>query len=328
MSPDFSVVICAYDERRWNLLRQAVSSVGEQTLPPHEVIVVIDHNDSLVARARRGLPHVRVVPSSGPRGLRGARNTGVHAATANHVAFLDDDAYATKQWLELLAKPFSDDDVAGVGGSAWPIWEGGRPSWFPPEFEWVVGCNHREMPFRQNDVRNLWGVNMSFRRDLLLTIGGFRIGYSCDETELCIRLRQRWPGKRLVLLPEARVMHHVRKSRTTVRRFLTRCYYEGGSKAVISRLLGARDALSSERRYTWETLPRGVGRGIADFVLDHDPHGLARAGLIVGGLATTTAGYAVGQLMPARAARRRGWDGELGGRPSPRPDGDGSEGAR
>jgi hypothetical protein len=249
-------------------------------------------------------------------------------ATANHVAFLDDDAYATNQWLELLAKPFSDDGVAGVGGSAWPIWEGGRPSWFPPEFEWVVGCTDGGMAFGQDDVRNLWGVNMSFRRDLLLAIGGFRIGYSCDETELCIRLRQRWPDKRLVLLPEARVMHHVRKSRTTVRRFLTRCYYEGGSKAVISRLLGAGDALSSERRYAWKVLPRGVGRGIADFALDHDPHGLARAGLIVGGLATTTAGYAVGHLMPNRTARRRGWDGELDGRPSVRPDGDGSEGAR
>jgi GT2 family glycosyltransferase len=328
MTRDFSVVICAYDERRWNLLRQAVSSVGEQTLPPHEVIVVVDHNDSLLARARRDLPHVRVVRSSGPRGLHGARNTGVHAATANHVAFLDDDAYATKRWLELLAKPFSDDDVAGVGGPAWPIWEGGRPSWFPPEFEWVVGCHHRGMSFGQNEVRNLWGVNMSFRRDLLLTIGGFRIGIYCDETELCIRLRQRWPGKRLVLLPEARVMHHVGKSRTTVRRFLERCYYEGGSKAVLSRHLGARDALASERRYTWEILPRGVGRGIADFVLDHDPHGLARAGLIVGGLATTTAGYAVGHLMPTRTARRRGWVGELGGRPSSRPYGDEGEGAR
>jgi hypothetical protein len=32
--------------------------------------------------------------------------------------------------------------------------------------------------------------------------------------------------------------------------------------------------------------------------------------------------------MPTRAARRRGWDGELGGRTSSRPDGDGSEGAR
>jgi hypothetical protein len=244
------------------------------------------------------------------------------------VAFLDDDAYATKRWLELLAQPFSDDDVAGVGGPAWPIWEGGRPSWFPPEFEWVVGCTDGGMAFGQNDVRNLWGVNMSFRRDLLLMIGGFRIGIYCDETELCIRLRQRWPGKRLVLLPEARVLHHVVKSRTTVRHFLTRCYYEGGSKALLSRLLGARDALSSERRYAWKILPRGVGRGIADFALDHDPHGLARAGLIVGGLATTTAGYAVGHLMPNRTARRRGWNGELGGRPSSQPRGDGSEGAR
>jgi glucosyl-dolichyl phosphate glucuronosyltransferase len=310
MSANFAVVICAYDEGRWDRLHEAVRSVHQQTLPPQEVVVVVDHNDSLLARARRELKNVLVVENSETRGLRGARNSGMSAATASHVAFLDDDAQASERWLEFLAGPYEDPDVAGVGGSTVPVWEGGRPRWFPHEFEWVVGCTHRGIPLIRQEVRNLWGGNMSFRRKLVLAVGGFRIGYSCDDTELCIRLRQRLPRKRFILIPEAKVMHHVDRSRITVGRFLSRCYFEGGSKAVISRLVGAQDALASERRYTREVLPSAVRQEIIGFVSGRDRAGIARACVIIAGLASAAAGYGVGQLAPARAARKRGWNGD------------------
>jgi len=317
---EFAVVICTYTAERWGRLCDAVRSVQQQTLLPREVIVVVDHNDALLAQARRELEGVVVVANSEPRGLRGARNSGLNAATASHVAFLDDDAQATERWLELLAGPYEDPDVAGVGGLTLPVWDGGRPRWFPPEFEWVVGGAYRGMPLVRQDVRNLWGGNMSFRRDLVSEIGGFRIGYSCDDTELCIRLRQRWASKRFIFLPEAKVLHHVERSRMTKTRFLSRCYFEGGSKAVLTRLAGARDGLASERRYTREVLPNGLKHGVVDFAWRLDPAGMARTMMIIGGFASAVIGYVLGHATPARTARKRGWDGEpLGkfGRPAP-----------
>lgn len=314
MSLDFSVVICTYAGERCSQLRDAVRSVQQQTLPPSQVIVVVDHNESLLARARRELHGVQVVENADASGLRGARNSGLRAATASCVAFLDDDAQATERWLEFLAEPYEDPEVAGVGGLTQPVWDGGRPSWFPPEFDWIVGGAYRGMSLERQEVRNLWGGNMSFRRDLVTTIGGFRIGYSCDDTELCIRLRQRWPSKRFIFVPEAGVLHHVDRSRLTVSRFLARCYFEGGSKAVISRLVGAHDGLASERRYTREVLPQGLKRGVADFANRSDPAGMARAAMIVGGFASAASGYVLGQVTPARTARRRGWSGEPMGR--------------
>jgi glycosyltransferase involved in cell wall biosynthesis len=310
VSLDFAVVICAYASERWSRLCEAVRSVQRQTLAPREVIVVVDHNESLLARARRELDGVLVAENSEAPGLRGARNSGLNAATASCVAFLDDDAQASERWLEFLAEPYEDPEVAGVGGLTHPVWEGGRPSWLPHEFEWVVGGAYRGMSVARQEVRNLWGGNMSFRRELVTTVGGFRIGYSCDDTELCIRLRQRWPSKRFVFIPEAAVLHHVDRSRMTVRRFLSRCYFEGGSKAVISRLVGARDGLASERRYTREVLPKGLRHGVVDFAWRSDPAGLARAALIVAGLASAAAGYSVGRFTPVRAARKRGWNGK------------------
>jgi GT2 family glycosyltransferase len=309
MTADFAVVICTYDETRWEMLFAAVDSVREQSLRPREVIVVVDHNEPLKERARKDLDGVVVVENGEDPGLRGARNSGLHAATASLVAFLDDDARASARWLEALAEPYFDPDVAGVGGATVPAWEGGQPAWFPPEFDWVVGCTYRGMSLQRQEVRNVWGGNMSFRRELVVATGGFRIGYSCDDTELCIRIRQQLPGKRFIFVPEARVVHYVNRSRMTVRRFLSRCYFEGGSKAVLSRLVGVEDGLAAERRYTREVLPRGVNQSLRDFAFRRDPNGIARAGLILGGLAAATAGYGAGRLAPTRAARKRGWNG-------------------
>jgi GT2 family glycosyltransferase len=309
MSADFAVVIGTFHERRWVRLSEAVASLRRQTLPPREIVVVVDHNRALLRRAARELEDVLVVENREPRGLRGVRNSGLEAASASYVAFLDDDARAPEHWLELLAGPYDDPEVAGVGGPSLPVWESGRPSWFPEEFDWVVGCTYRGMPLARQEVRNLWGNNMSFRRELVVALGGFRIGYSCDETELCIRLRQRWPEKRLILVPEARIMHHVEGSRTTIRRFVWRCYFEGGSKAVIAALLGATDALASERVYTREVLPHAVRRSIGEFVSGRDRAGVARAGCILAGLTAAAVGYGVGRIAPARAAMKRGWNG-------------------
>jgi glycosyltransferase involved in cell wall biosynthesis len=307
---DVSVVICAHDEARWSLITRAVSSVENQDLRAAETIVVIDHNRRLLARAHSELARATVVENSEPRGLGGARNSGVDACSGDVVAFLDDDAVASPHWLTFLAQPYEDPSVAAVGGSIEPLWDGGRPSWFPPEFDWVVGCSYKGMPTVAQEVRNLFGCNMSYRRDLVNALGNFRLGYGCDETELCIRLRTQWPSRRILYVPDAQVFHHVSADRARLRYFLRRCYFEGGSKAVVALLAGSRLGLSAERHYTRTMLPKGVVAGLGGFIQGQDVDGLARAGSILAGLTATTAGYVCGRLSASRAAHRRGWCGE------------------
>src|SRR5712691_10586334 len=138
-----SVIICAYTEDRWNDLVAAVGSVQRQTLPPDEIIVVIDHNPSLLERAREHLASVVVVENTEARGLSGARNSGIAVAQSRIVAFLDDDAIATPDWLMLLSEGFIDPQVLGTGGPVTPLWLERVPAWLPEEFYWVVGCTYR-----------------------------------------------------------------------------------------------------------------------------------------------------------------------------------------
>ena len=307
----FSVVVCAYTEARWDALVAALRSVRDQSYPALETIVVVDHNTSLLERARSGLSGVTVVENSESRGLGGARNSGLGAAGGEIVAYLDDDALASSGWLAQLAAAYADPLVAGAGGAIEPIWEGERPSWFPDEFAWVVGCTYRGLPESDAPVRNLIGCNMSYRRKLLAALGGFRLGYGCDETELCLRLANRWPERVLLYVPAASVRHRVPAGRGRWRHFRSRCYFEGRSKAVVTWLAGASEGLASERAYTLRTLPQGVLRGLADAVLRRDPSGAGRAAAIAAGLAVTTAGYVSGRLGVERAARERGWEPTL-----------------
>jgi glycosyltransferase involved in cell wall biosynthesis len=298
---DVSVVVCAYTDQRWDDLRAALRSLRSQTAPPGEIVVVIDHNDALLDRVRRAAPDVTAVANAERRGLSGARNTGVAAARGAVLAFLDDDAVAERDWLERLVAAYRDPAVIAAGGPAEAAWDAGRPRAFPAEFDWVVGCTYRGLPTRTGPVRNPVGANMSFRREVFETVGGFRNGIGrvgtrpvgCEETELCIRARTRFPDGVVLFEPTARVRHRVPRSRAGWSYFRSRCYAEGLSKALVTRAAGTGPGLASERRYALRTLPAGATRGLGDAVRG-DLAGLARTAAILAGLVLTTAGYLVG----------------------------------
>ena len=303
--PTISVVLCTYTERRWDDLVEAVESLPTQTRPPDEIVVVVDHNPALLARARNALTNIRVIENTGPQGLSAARNNGIAAARGNLIMFLDDDAVAEPDCLARLVAWCDRPNVLGAGGRADPIWLSPRPLWFPEEYAWVVGCSYRGLPENAKPIRNLFGGCMLLRRDVLEAVGGFRtdlgrvgtLPAGCEETELCIRARQRSPQGFFVFEPQAAIGHKVPASRLQLGYFLARCFGEGRSKARVAAVVGTQDGLATERDYVWRTLPRGVARGLADLVLHLDVFGLARAAMIVLGLAATATGYARGVLM-------------------------------
>jgi glucosyl-dolichyl phosphate glucuronosyltransferase len=294
--PEVSVVICAYTERRWDDLVAAVESAAAQGASA-EVVLVIDHNPALLERAKSRWPEHRVLPNSGAQGLSGARNTGTEAAEHDLVAYLDDDARADALWLAPLVEAIDAPDVVGVGGRAEPVWPDRQPPFLPRELNWIVGCTFTGQPTSLAEVRNVMGCSMLFRRAPVLEVGGFstdtgRVGsipLGGEETDLCIRLRRADADRRILFEPRSFVNHRVSPDRVRWAYLVRRSFYEGVSKAVLSRRLGAGDALASERRYSTVVLPRAVVRSL----LRGRP--VAAAGIIVA-FAATVAGYLYGPL--------------------------------
>jgi glycosyltransferase involved in cell wall biosynthesis len=300
-----SVIVCAHTEKRWALLIETVESLLRQTTPARQLILIIDNNADLLRRCQQEFSHqgVLVAANSGS-GLSDARNTGVAmlAPDVDIVAFIDDDAVAAPDWITQHVAAYDDADEAHIisaGGYIVPRWESTRPSWFPDEFNWVVGCSYRGSPTTRQYVRNGIGCNMSFRRKAFENGRGFKLGrkggtvaINNDDTEFCIRLAQEVPGAKVLYLPDARVDHFVPIGRTSVKFFLERCYSEGRSKAILTQMVGSDQSLSNERTYTLNTLPAGVLRGIGDGIRLQFS-GFARAAMIVLGLCSTGLGFAL-----------------------------------
>ncbi|UCF08770.1 MAG: glycosyltransferase family 2 protein [Thermoplasmata archaeon] len=257
-----SVVICTYSIDRLGYIEKTLKSLSAQTEKPFEIILVLDENKNLIKSAQARLSslssQLRILTTGEP-GLSKARNKGVLNATGDIIAFIDDDAFADDRWLEQLTQPYVDPKVMCVGGKIVPLWDGGRPSWFPEELDWIIGCTYKGHPKRTCQVRNVIGCNMSFRKVVFDKVGVFedRIGrvgkklLAGEEMEFCLRMARKLPEAKIVYEPTAIVNHYVPLERKRLNYILKRAYSEGISKAFISRHDGknTEKELSTENKY-------------------------------------------------------------------------------
>jgi glycosyltransferase involved in cell wall biosynthesis len=308
-----TVVVCTYSEDRWEGLLSCIASLRRQTRPPAKVIVVVDRNPALLHRIRSALPDVLALDNDAFPGAGGARNAGIAKVETEFVAFLDDDAEALPRWLEDHLEAYDDPRTAGTGGALEPAWETKRPGWFPPEFDWVVGCTYRGMPTRGGTIRNAISANMTARTSILRGVGGFRPDFGKvgsvslpEDTDLGIRVLKAFPSHHWRYRPTATALHRVPSQRATLAYFCRRCRHEGAGKAQLASYVGAAEGLSSEREYTHRALPRAVARGISEFALGRDTDGLLRSAAILLGFALTASSYVAARgLAAVRAAWNR-----------------------
>lgn len=299
-----TVVICCFTEQRRQQTVTAAQSALDQLLPGESLIVVVDNNSSLQSDLSNTLDRrITVVPNQFEQGLSGARNTGLHWACGDVMVFLDDDAVLHENSLERVREVFGGRDVVAVGGAVEAEWQTGEaPTWFPREFGWVVGCDYRGLPGDGQSIRNPIGAAMAVRRDALTEINGFspelgRVGtlpVGCEETLMGVSLRQRFPHLQIIRDTTFRVAHHIPAARMTFTYFVRRCFHEGVSKAVLSRISGHQLALSSERDYTTRILTSGLW---------HSRTNPLRALALIAGFAVTALGFTSGTVRQFRSRK-------------------------
>lgn len=104
MAPRFSVIIPVYNVEDY--LRQCVCSVLEQTFQDLEIIVIDDVSRDSSLQIARELAEkhssIRLIEHTVNKGLGGARNTGIDAATGEYLLFLDSDDYLQPETLKKL----------------------------------------------------------------------------------------------------------------------------------------------------------------------------------------------------------------------------------
>ena len=202
--PKISVVVCTYNGA--TTIRDTLEGLLTVDYPNYEIIVINDGSTDQTAEIAGQYPFQVITTEN--CGLSCARNRGIDAATGEIVAFIDDDAYPDKHWLQYLAYSYQTTDHGGIGG----------PNILPPNDGPIATCvaNSPGGPVHvlttDELAEHIPGCNMSFRRDVLLEIGGFDPIYRTagDDVDLCWRVQH--TGRTIGFHPAATVWHHRRNS--------------------------------------------------------------------------------------------------------------------
>jgi len=257
-----SVVVCTHSTNNYQNLMEAVDSLLEQTHREMEIIIVVDGNKELYERIVKvygARDNIKIVATEESLGAFGAGNVGVKTARGDVIAFTDDDAIAERRWVESLVDTYEKLDAISVGGKILPIWASGKPDYFPEELYWLVGVTHEEFAeVKVVEVRNTFGPNMSFRREVFKEIGLFneKLGFAKRgtsymqgaEPEFALRMKQKL-GQGVMYNPEAIVYHKIPPSKVKVKMLLRRAFYQGYSKALLRKLNPSADSIVTERSY-------------------------------------------------------------------------------
>ncbi|WP_121740999.1 glucosyl-dolichyl phosphate glucuronosyltransferase [Natronorubrum halophilum] len=269
-----SVVICTYAMDRYDVFSKCVDSVLAQTYDPLEVVIVVDGNDDVFDRVRTDYAAhdtVNVHCNDVNQGISYSRTRGAELATGDVVAFIDDDAVAEDDWVAQLARMYDETDAVAVGGHAKPDWVTEKPDFFPEEFYWLVGCDERGMGEHMEELRNTYGSNISFRREVFLNVGGYdentgRHGdrhIQAHEAPVCIRMANKY-GKGVVYNTEAVVHHKLFDYRGDFRWLVFRSFWQGYSKRIMDLLLP--EASGDKNQYLKRLMLEFVPSRLSDLV--------------------------------------------------------------
>jgi cellulose synthase/poly-beta-1,6-N-acetylglucosamine synthase-like glycosyltransferase len=214
-----AVVIPTY--RRPDDLLRCLAALDAQRRPVDEIVLVVRESDAatrhVIATATASSPVIRAV-CVGDVGTVTARVMGLHASTADVIAYIDDDTAPHPDWSARIVAHFaSDPRLGGLGGRDWLHENGGRVDgaattvgvvrWFGRS----VG-NHHLGVGSAREVDFLKGANMIFRRAALLQTDpeGRLRGRGAEEYDdwLLSALVKR-AGWKLVYDPAVGVDHHL-----------------------------------------------------------------------------------------------------------------------
>lgn len=244
-----------------------------------------------------------------PRGaghMTASRNEGLLRATGDVIAFIDDDVNVHVGWLSGLLQAFADPMVDAVAGRTCNQTPGEESAGVEaigrvlPNGD-LTG-NFAADPGSLVAVDHGIGANMSFRREVLAHLGGFRddfrgIGGVREDTDVFLRLRAL--GRRAVFAPDAAVDHigapHVRGRRFDYR-------YNFFLRYNHALLLARNFGLGSREFQNWAV---GEIRGETKSSQPNVLRRAARAGVRIGGvIAGAVASLPKARWQPVDPVRR------------------------
>jgi GT2 family glycosyltransferase len=223
--PALSVIICAHNQE--STLDECLRHTCALDYPDLEVLVVDDGSTDRTATIAHRYPRARLL-SIPHGGLSVARNHGLAASRGDVVAYLDADAYPSREWPYYLVLGLDAPTVGAVGGPNIPPPDEG------PAAQAVARSPGGPLHVLLSDDRaeHVPGCNMAFVRDVLEEVGGFDPVYTAagDDVDVCWKVLDR--GYEIGFHPAALVWH---RRRDSLRGYLRQQRGYGRAEALVER---------------------------------------------------------------------------------------------
>jgi glycosyltransferase involved in cell wall biosynthesis len=248
-----SIIITSYTTERINDIYELLDSIKMQSYPHIETIYVAEQTRELIEKIseyaeRNNISNIKVLFNDGEHGLSAARNIGLKTAKGEIIAFVDDDVVLYRGWAEGILKAHENDKVIGVTGPAFPLWENDAIAWFPKEFYWIISCTGWGNWSEITEVRNAWGMNMSFKKEAFKKAGDFITSFGLcnserkswrdppsEDVDLSMRIKKT-TGKIIIFHPDVKVKHRVYSYRIKQQFVKQRSYSVGYQRRMIKIL--------------------------------------------------------------------------------------------
>ncbi|MGH7213845.1 MAG: glycosyltransferase family 2 protein [Tepidisphaeraceae bacterium] len=219
---------------RPDCVRRCLTRLVAQDPLPDQVIVVDASADDLTRDVVREFPGVLYLRNENGFGrMTRSRNIGLERAKGDIIAFLDDDAFAHDGWSANLLQTYRDGgaEVGAVGGRAL----NNNPGEDKQGVDRIGKLSRSGSltgyfaadPGRVIEVDHVMGCNMSYRREVIARLGGFREDYPGisglrEDSDMCLRVKRL--GYRILFNPLA-VVDHLGAPQAVGKRFDLRYAY-------------------------------------------------------------------------------------------------------
>jgi glycosyltransferase involved in cell wall biosynthesis len=308
--PSITAVVCTYN--RYEVLAKAIMSLGEQDLPADQYRILVIDNSPDADRAHafsarfRELRNFYFIHEAAP-GLSHARNLAVRECGTEFIAFLDDDAIASKRWLAAILAGFAEFGGRAmiVGGPVLPIWGAPRPSWLHDKMLFSLSVIDWGGVLRRADQGEWFcGANIAFRTRAILESGGFAIDLgrkgaggallSNEESQAVAQIRAR--GGLMIYAPQAKVEHLIDESRLTHAWFRKRMAWQATSDFLMDP-----GEFGHKSRELW--------LGLRNYLAARPPHERTMRGLLIDTDDPDLFYWQLGAIYNLTSGLLDGWEG-------------------
>jgi len=215
MKNNISIIIVNWNAEKY--IEKCISSLLNQTVMPHEIIVIDNASTDNSVSILKGINGIKLFSLNENKGFAAGNNFGVEKSSTESewIALVNPDAFPESDWLEKNLQAIVDNPAYGSFGSV--LINANDENYLDGigDVYHLTGRVRRrgykglksKYPMESGDIFSPCAAAAIYRRDVFLDLGGFDEDYFCYVEDVDLGFRFQLMGYKSLLVSDAIVYH-------------------------------------------------------------------------------------------------------------------------